>query len=309
MTPMVSTTSGLSAKGEGLFAASSGPVTGSVVYGALTTGTFTWTCPAGVTSVSVVAVGGGQGGSARNAGYPGNNSYFVDAFTCSAPGGNGTGFYAGTAYYNGGNGGGGGGGAAGYSGNGDYTPTGGAASNGTASTGYGGAGGGGGVGLYGQGTSGSNVQGTPRAGGNPGSGGGTGGLGGYGGAGGSGSTDSYGYGVPGNGGYLTYTYGGGGGGGAYGGGGGGGGVSSGSSSISGLGGALAYLNNYSVTPGNTYTVVVAIKVNGAAAATFRSFQYDAGGQGGSGAVRIIWPGLTRQFPSTNTGIIGTETYY
>jgi hypothetical protein len=23
--------------------------------------------------------------------------------------------------------------------------------------------------------------------------------------------------------------------------------------------------------------------------------------GGSGAVRIIWPGTTRQFPSTNTG--------
>jgi hypothetical protein len=26
-----------------------------------------------------------------------------------------------------------------------------------------------------------------------------------------------------------------------------------------------------------------------------------GGSGGSGAVRIIWPGTTRQFPSTNTG--------
>jgi hypothetical protein len=26
-----------------------------------------------------------------------------------------------------------------------------------------------------------------------------------------------------------------------------------------------------------------------------------GGQGNGGAVRIIWPGTTRQFPSTNTG--------
>jgi hypothetical protein len=26
-----------------------------------------------------------------------------------------------------------------------------------------------------------------------------------------------------------------------------------------------------------------------------------GGNGGKGAVRIIWPGNTRQFPSTNTG--------
>jgi hypothetical protein len=35
-------------------------------------------------------------------------------------------------------------------------------------------------------------------------------------------------------------------------------------------------------------------------------EYGAGarsisGVGGSGAVRIIWPGDTRQFPSTNTG--------
>jgi hypothetical protein len=28
-----------------------------------------------------------------------------------------------------------------------------------------------------------------------------------------------------------------------------------------------------------------------------------GGFGGGGAVRIIWPGTTRQFPSTNTGNI------
>jgi hypothetical protein len=28
---------------------------------------------------------------------------------------------------------------------------------------------------------------------------------------------------------------------------------------------------------------------------------EVSGTGGDGAVRIIWPGTTRQFPSTNTG--------
>jgi hypothetical protein len=34
-----------------------------------------------------------------------------------------------------------------------------------------------------------------------------------------------------------------------------------------------------------------------------SFGDYPGGSGGSGAVRIIWPGNTRLFPSTNTGQI------
>jgi hypothetical protein len=29
--------------------------------------------------------------------------------------------------------------------------------------------------------------------------------------------------------------------------------------------------------------------------------YLRGGNGGNGVVRIIWPGTTRQFPSTNVG--------
>jgi hypothetical protein len=29
--------------------------------------------------------------------------------------------------------------------------------------------------------------------------------------------------------------------------------------------------------------------------------FNAGGAGGSGAVRIMWPGTTRSYPSTNTG--------
>jgi len=61
MTPMVSTTSGLSASGEGLFStpAFNG---GSHVY--YIAGTYTFTVPSGVTNISLVAVGGGGGGGA-----------------------------------------------------------------------------------------------------------------------------------------------------------------------------------------------------------------------------------------------------
>lgn len=53
-------------------------------------------------------------------------------------------------------------------------------------------------------------------------------------------------------------------------------------------GGLVYKNNHSVTPGSSYTVVVGNGGRG---------QY--GGDGGHGAVRIIWPGNTRSFPSIN----------
>jgi hypothetical protein len=45
------------------------------------------------------------------------------------------------------------------------------------------------------------------------------------------------------------------------------------------GGGLGWKNNITVVPGTGYTVQVA----------------------GNGAVRIIWPGTSRQFPTTNTG--------
>jgi hypothetical protein len=49
----------------------------------------------------------------------------------------------------------------------------------------------------------------------------------------------------------------------------------------GGGGGLGYMNNYSVTPGSSYTAYV-------------------DSYAGSGAaVRIVWPGSGRQFPSTN----------
>jgi hypothetical protein len=59
----------------------------------------------------------------------------------------------------------------------------------------------------------------------------------------------------------------------------------------GLGGALAYRNNYAVTAGEEYIVLVGLGGQG---------QTD-GGNGANGAVRIVWPGDTRQFPSTGVG--------
>jgi hypothetical protein len=58
----------------------------------------------------------------------------------------------------------------------------------------------------------------------------------------------------------------------------------------GGGGALAYKNNISVTAGSPYSVTVGnagIPVPAGCSAA----------RGGSGAVRIIWPGNTRTFPS------------
>jgi len=76
-------------------------------------------------------------------------------------------------------------------------------------------------------------------------------------------------------------------GGAYGGGSGG----FGGNSVGGPGGGggeLRYKNNISVTPSTSYTVVVGSGASG-------------GYPGGNGAVRIIWPGCARSFPSTCVG--------
>ena len=59
--------------------------------------------------------------------------------------------------------------------------------------------------------------------------------------------------------------------------------------VGGNGGALAYRNNYAVTPGEEYTVLVGVGGQG---------QND-GGSGAHGAIRIVWPGNTRQFPTTD----------
>jgi hypothetical protein len=60
---------------------------------------------------------------------------------------------------------------------------------------------------------------------------------------------------------------------------------------------LAYANNISVTPGNTYTVYV----SGSLAPSLVTVGYR-----GSGGVRIVWPGSTRQFPSTNVNTTTNE---
>lgn len=228
-----------------------------------TAGTYSWVAPTGVTSVSVVAVGGGGAAViSSGTGTVAQDSYFINTSTVKGGfGGNGT---EDNSTFTGDGGGAGGAalsqagaGAGGYSGSGGD----GGGLNGANGSGGGGGGGrydssgsgGGGVGILGEGVSGAGaVNGTT------GGGGGSGGATPAGNA--SGNTA----------------------GGAYGGGGGGNGKG-------GCGGALGYKNNIAVTPGSSYTVVVGRGGSG----TYAS--------GAVGAVRIIWPGTTRSFPSTNTG--------
>jgi hypothetical protein len=224
-----------------------------------TAGTYNWTAPAGVTSVSVVLVGGGGGGGGT--GDAGSSTGFgitalggkggTPGVTQSTYGSGGdAGFIGGAAGSDSsGEGRSGGGGAAGYAGNGG---SGGNFSGGLGTAGSGGGGGGGnaattsggGVGILGQGSNGA-----------ANGGGGSGGANGSSGSGAAGG--NYG------GGQAPITF----------------------AEFAGGGGCLAYKNNISVTPGNSYTIVVGNKR----------------GTGGNGAVRIIWPGTTRSFPSTNTG--------
>ena len=275
-----------------------------------TPGTYTFIVPAGVTSVSAVAVGGGCGGADIYAGGGGGlgyrNNYSVtpgasitivvgaggNGVADNAPGaggssttgtigvtGNGGSGTSGGSYSgasgggSGGNGsyswyGAGAGGAAGYSGSGGGGNRG---NNGSAGQGGGGGGGTGGREYGNQVTGGSY---TFLAGGG---GGGVGILGqGANGAGGiysSGSAANQ-NGKGGSGGADAGT------GASYGGNGG---------LYGGGGGAGSYYENYGNNLdyyGNLYAI---------------SFAEYAGGNGGGGAVRIIWPGTTRLFPSTNTG--------
>lgn len=234
-----------------------------------TKGTNSWTVPAGVTSVSVVCIGGGgtrnasqsSGGGGGGLGYKNNitvtpgstitvevgsnaddpplsidggDSYFIDATTVKGGGGTGSGgTYVGDGGGNGGDGG-------------------------TTNSGMGGGGGAGGYsgagGDGGDGSPGTRIPGSAGSGG--GSGGGTGGSGGGRGAGGGG-TGYLGEGTSGAGGVFGVNSG-------YGGGG---------SQFTGSGGwgAGALQDN------NT--------------STYRS--------SGQGAVRIVWPGDERQFPTTD----------
>jgi len=261
-------------------------------------GTYSWVAPSGVTSVSVVAVGGGAGG------------LFNNPCLYGAPNG-------------------GGGGGLGYKNNYSVNP-------GCSYTVVVGAGGPasscGCTGVNG-GQSYFVSCGTVKGGGGVrpcatipnyvGDGGGKGGRGGNG-CGGVGKTAGAGGGAGGYsgcGGYAGVSFRSFGGGGGSGGGGGGGGRSQSSSFTGGAGGGVGILgqgsdgtggafaspaggggggsggtagaggNNTSVSSGGTY---------GGGGASGR-LNAGTAGTGGVGAVRIIWPGTSRSFPSTNTG--------
>jgi len=310
---------------------------GSVLY--RTAGSYTFTVPAGVTSLSVVAIGGGAG--AWNNSYPGTggNSFFNNtsvvagyASTNSAASSASGGGYVGDG---GGNGGstqtyGGGGGAGGYSGNGGIGSTYNSQNAGSGSGGAGGGGGtyvgcdnaagGGGTGVYGyNGSSGAAGGAGPYSRGGGGGGGSYGGAGGWGGSGNGGqpgqaATNGFAgantgaYYATNSGGNTTNAGNGGGGGGGFGGGGG----SATGCEPAGGGGGLGWKNNISVSPGQTYTVQVGYGgQGGTSSAGSGPTGSGAGGGGASGAVRIVW-GSGRSFPSTlvdpSSYVSGIETY-
>ena len=256
------------------------PVQGQQAY--ITAGTYSWVAPTGVTSVSVVAVGGGgngvsgttlgAGGGGGGLGYRNNitvipsNSYtvVVGAPSCSSS------FNSTCAIGNAGSNGSTGTGGAG----GSYTGTGGGTGGtggGTAFGSNGGGGGGGAAGYAGNGGAGGTGSGGSV---NPVGANGSGGGGG-GGSGGGGSTKY---------------------------GGGGGGVGLLGQGCSGAGGYDSRPNDGAPGCGGS---------SGSAGCTALGGSYGAGGAGrkaacgggagSSGAVRIIWPGTTRSFPSTCTG--------
>lgn len=255
-----------------------GPPPGQQAY--TTAGTFTFVVPAGVTSISAVAVGsgnqasGGLGGGGGALAYVNNisvtpgeslsvrvsgdsskqSSYLKRSSTSlveAGSGGTGVSYNGGSVIVGtGGSGGGGptakgGGGAGGYSGNGGR----GGSANSAGQPGSGGGGGGGGastVGTYGSGGGGGvGILGEGSSGvGGPAGGAGQGGSGGGGGSGGTSGETGY--------------------------------------------NEIQCCTLYSVGgPGRPY----------GGGTGFGDFTYSAAG----GAVRIIWPGNTRAFPSTNTG--------
>jgi hypothetical protein len=283
---------------------------GQVAY--TSAGTFSWTAPAGVTSVSVVAVGGGGGGSGGQIatavaggggglGYKNNitvipgNTYTVvvgaggakgtnpTSNSYGSPGSSGGDSYFITALRVKGEGGGGGpstntekfnvvntnsiGGSYVGDGGGDGGAGGASFKSSTAIYGGGGGGAGGYTGAGGAGSS----QGQAGSAGSGGGGGGGGSYAGYG-----GGVGLLGLGGNGTGGarFSAFTgsnqHGGGGSGGSNG--------STGSSGVYGGGGA-----------------------SGTGSTTSGAFMTAPSGDGARGAVRIIWPGDVRQFPSTRTG--------
>jgi len=249
-----------------------------------TEGSYSWTAPSGVTSISIVAIGGGGGSKSYGGGGGGAALGYKNNLTVSpgtsytvVVGNDGPDEQVGEASYitvGGTNyGANGGGRAVSNTGGAGGTPLSGSSGGSGGAGGTGSRGGGGGAGGY-SGNGGAGGGRDAQYAGYNGAGGGAGG--GYAGSqdgGGGGGTGLLGEGSSGAGAttYSTpnsYTYGAGGGGGS----GGGDGKGAGGSSPSGDG---AYGGGMG-----------------------------SGGNGGTnahGAVRIIWPGTTRSFPSTNTG--------
>jgi hypothetical protein len=273
------------------------PSSGDIAY--VTTGTYSWTAPAGVTSVNVVAVGGGGGGGYQwssggggGGGLGWKNNISVTPGTAytvvvgqggqSTPNANnnssnlgGTSYFISTsvvAGYGGGRGGANSNGASGGYGGGWVGDGGGRGGDGAwdGSWNYGGAGAGGYAG------NGANTYGGSSSG-NAAPAGGGGGTGGW-----YSST----YGVPAGGGVGIYGQGSSGGasGQYYGGGGGSGGQQ-------GRGGEGSGQSGYQTINGGAF--------GGGGGGSGTSY---GGGWGGGGAVRIIW-GTGRAFPATNAGTL------
>ena len=252
-----------------------GPPPGQEAF--TTAGTFTWVAPAGVTKVSVVAVGGGSM-SGGGLGYKNNytvtpgTSYTVVVGAGTAGSQSGSSIFVNASTLRGG-------GASAYT-RGTYTGDGGGCGGGSSG------GGGGGAGGY----SGAGGNGAYSLNGSAGAGGGGGGGAGY--------YESFCSGCC----TFCFNYGGGGGGvGILGqGSNGAGGVLSGSTANGGGGGSggnagvtMTDFCNFPTAGGGSY--------GGGASCKYASFSgiYSVG-QGAGGAVRIIWPGCARSFPSTRT---------
>jgi len=228
-------------------------------------GTFSWVAPAGVTSVSVVAVGSGASGAGSCAGGTGGAA-------------------GGLAYKNN---------ITVVPGN-SYSVVVGAGRSGTS-----------GVGTSGQASSFTALFGTMTAGGGSGSGGspsgvfdggGNGGCRGNGVGGGGGGAGGY----AGNGGAGAVNCGSG-----LAGSGGGGGGGNASSTVARGGGGVGILgqgaNGAANGGGGSGGSSTSSKTGGAYGGGGGGAPMCAGGDSGRGAVRIIWPGTSRSFPSTNTG--------
>lgn len=276
--------------------AASNSVTPAVTCATYTTaGTYTWVAPAGVTSVSAVVIGGGGSGGAGDGagcgGSGGGGGALAYANNIAVTPGTGYTVVVGA------------GGTSGAGGLSNFKCSAKASGGGGGSTGGGGGGSGGTVTI---GTGGAAGSGGNRSGGRCTSGGGGGGAGGYSGAGGQGgayTSVARTAGANGNGG--------GGGGGSpnnvsTNGGGGGGGVGIYGQGCNGTGGNVSSqcgIHGQGGSGGLPTSTSCTSNCGGAygGGGGGRYFSTTSRSVGASGAVRIVWPGTTRQFPSTCVG--------